>query len=300
MPSQALPEGGASSSAGSKLYINLRKQVKYLLIGGAGVWYWQTYSHWSDCWNGGGWPGTLALLAAVQLTATVLIFSYLMLVSASGNAPDYQRWQTDALLKNIIPLLTLCLVGGYLSLALSISPAVAPAPPSDALSSRLLDAANSLGANLSTARAGAQLLLSDLTRTLGLKSSSIPAPSTSSSIASKLSTFRFRGSAFSSSDSGTDLDVSSLLKALRVPDGEALAARLGVDPTLSKTLLSNLDRAQRRAQRWKVENIRTIGWVGAFAGSASVYFLALGAVGFVGAFAGPAKRLGRRGKDRQA
>lgn len=31
---------------------------------------------------------TLALLAAIQLAATVLIFSYLMLVTASGNAPD--------------------------------------------------------------------------------------------------------------------------------------------------------------------------------------------------------------------
>lgn len=47
--SQAADEGPRSP------YVNLRKQTKYVLIGGSGVWYWQVYLHLKDAVYGPLW-----------------------------------------------------------------------------------------------------------------------------------------------------------------------------------------------------------------------------------------------------
>lgn len=132
-------------------------------------------------------------------------------------------------------------------------------PPSPALSQRLLEAANAAGGNLQKASSGVQLLLSDAARSIGLNSGS-------------------------SSSIGSDSDVSSLLRALRLPDGEALAGRLGVSKDHTKVLLSTLERYQSRAQAWKENNVSVLGWTGAVLGSASAYALMFGIVGLAGLF----------------
>lgn len=134
-------------------------------------------------------------------------------------------------------------------------------PPSPALSQRLLEAAHAAGGNLQKASSGIQLLLSDAARSIGLNSGSS-----------------------SSSSFGSDLDVSSLLRALRLPDGEALAGRLGVSKDHTKDLLSTLERYQSRAQAWKENNVSVLGWTGAVLGSASAYAFMFGIVGLAGLF----------------
>jgi hypothetical protein len=133
-----------------------------------------------------------------------------------------------------------------------------PSPPSPALSQRLLEAANAAGGNLQKASSSVQVLLSDAARSIGL------------------------GSGSSTSSFGSDLDVSSLLKALRLPDREALAARLGVSRYDTKTFVSTLDKYQNRAQAWKENNVSVLGWTGAVLGSASAYAFMFGVVGLIG------------------
>jgi hypothetical protein len=122
----------------------------------------------------------------------------------------------------------------------------------------LLEAANAAGGNLQKAASGIQSLLSDAARSLGIGSST---------------------SSFSS-----DLDVSSLLRALRLPDGEALAGKLGVSKDHTKELVSTLERYQHRAQAWKEGNVSVLGWTGALIGSTSAFTLMFGIVGLFGLF----------------
>jgi len=114
---------------------------------------------------------------------------------------------------------------------------------------------------LQKASSGIQLLLSDAARSLGLNSGSS-----------------------STSSFGSELDVSSLLRALRLPDGEALAGRLGVSKEHTKDLLATLERYQNRAQAWKEGNVSVLGWTGALIGSTSAFTLMFGIVGLFGLF----------------
>lgn len=83
--------------------------------------------------------------------------------------------------------------------------------------------------------------------------------------------------------SSADLvDVSSLLRTLRLPDGEALAGRLGVSKDQTKVLMTTLDQYQRRAQAWKENNVSVLGWTGAACGAGSAFALLFGLVGLVG------------------
>jgi hypothetical protein len=144
-----------------------------------------------------------------------------------------------------------------------------PLPPSAAISQRLLEAANAAGGNLQKASSGVQTLLSDAARRIGINSAS---SSTSNSI-------------FAS-----NMDVSSILKTLHLPDGEALARSLGVKRDHTNELLSTLERYQSRAQAWKEGNVSVLGWTGAVIGSTSAFTLMFGIVGLFGLFT-PKKQL---------
>lgn len=175
-----------------------------------------------------------------------------MILPARGVQVDYLRWQKDSHLQTLIPIMTAFIVAGYVTMVITLSPLCAPSPPSAALSQRLLEAAKATGGNLQKASTGIQSILSDAARSIGLGSS------------------------------GTDLDTSSLLKAFRLPDGEALAARLGVGKDHTKDFISTLERYQIRAQAWKENNVSVLGWTGALLGSASAYTLMFGIVGLFG------------------
>lgn len=194
----------------------------------------------------------LALVSIALYFSTVAIFGYLMILPARGVQVDYFRWQKDSHLQALIPLMTAFIVAGYVTMVITLSPLCAPSPPSPALSQRLLEAAKAAGGNLQKASSGIQLLLSDAARSMGIGSSN------------------------------TDLDTSSLLKAFRLPDGEALAGRLGVSKDHAKVLISTLERYQTRAQAWKENNVSVLGWTGALLGSASAYTFMFGIVGLFG------------------
>lgn len=134
-----------------------------------------------------------------------------------------------------------------------------PLPPSPALSQRLLESANVAGGNLQKAKSGAQLLLADAARSLGLGGQQTASTS-------------------------FDVDLSSLMRALRLPDGDALAGRLGVSKDHSSVLMQTLDQYQRRAQAWKENNVSVLGWTGATFGSASAFVLLFGVAGLLGLF----------------
>ncbi|UZJ57099.1 hypothetical protein CBS101457_006419 [Exobasidium rhododendri] len=191
------------------------------------------------------------------------MFAYLMILPARGVRVNYLRWQKDEHLQRVIPLLTVSIVTGFVAMVIALSPACAPSPPSTALSQRLLEAANAAGGNLQKAKSGVQVLLSDAARSLGLNSG---------------------GGSSNLPNFGSDLDVSSLLRALRLPDGEALAGKLGVSKEHTKDLLATLERYQNRAQAWKEGNVSVLGWTGALIGSASAFTLMFGIVGLFGLF----------------
>ncbi|PWN32228.1 uncharacterized protein FA14DRAFT_126588, partial [Meira miltonrushii] len=145
-------------------YVNLRKQAKYVLIGGFGVWYWQVHLHIQDALQGSQYTRSVALLSIALYVSTILIFAYVILLPARGQQVDYLQWQKDSNLKTAIPALTVCIVAGYVALFFALSPIVAPLPPSPAFSQRLLEAADQAGGNLQKATAGVQLMLSDAAR----------------------------------------------------------------------------------------------------------------------------------------
>jgi hypothetical protein len=247
-------------------YVNLRKQLKYLAIGGLGTWYWQVPLHITDALNGSRSTTAVATLAIVLYAATAVLFAHIILLPARGHQVDYLRWQRDSALKRAIPALTVSIVFGYLALFFALSPLCAPRPPSAALSHRLLEAAHAAGGNLQKATSGAQLLLSDAARSLGFGGSGSKSATVSSSATS------------------LDVDLSSLMRTLRIPNGEALASRLGVSKEHTNVLMQTLDQYQRRAQAWKENNISVLGWTGATCGSGSAFMLMLGVAGLLGLF----------------
>lgn len=254
----------ASEEGPTSPYVNLRKQAKYVLIGGFGVWYWQVHLHIQDALQGSQYTRSIALVSIALYVSTIVIFAYVILLPARGQQVDYLQWQKDSNLKTAIPALTVCIVAGYLALFFALSPIVAPLPPSPAFSQRLLEAADQAGGNLQKATAGVQLMLSDAARSFGLN----------------------KGASSKVQKGGLNLDVdlSSLMKALRLPDGDALAGRLGVSKEHTTLLMQTLEKYQRRAQAWKENNVSVLGWTGATFGSASAFVFLFGVAGLLGLF----------------
>ena len=80
------------------------------------------------------------------------------------------------------------------------------------------------------------------------------------------------------------MDLTSLMKTLRLPDGDALAGRLGVSKEHTAILMQTLETYQKRAQAWKENNVSVLGWTGATFGSASAFVLLFGVAGLLGLF----------------
>lgn len=143
-----------------------------------------------------------------------------------------------------------------------------PPPPSQSLTARLSEAANSAGSNLSSAYGGVQLVASEAVRALGISSSS----STSSASIS------------STTPSLASLNTEKFLKVLRLQDVESLANRMGVSSDRSREFSKALDFTQARALEWSRNNVRVMGWTGALFGSSASYILVFGGIGLLGLF----------------
>ncbi len=87
----------------------------------------------------------LALLSVILLAGTVVIFTYVILLPARGHNMNYIDWRGDKHLSTAIPLLTACIIFGWLALLVTLSPIGAPAPPALGIRQRLEQAAASTG-----------------------------------------------------------------------------------------------------------------------------------------------------------
>lgn len=132
---------------GPKSLVNLRKQLKYLIIGGVLTSYFQVYSHLADALSLGvsSSSAKLALLSVVLLVATVVLFGYVILLPARGQTVNYIEWRSDSRLSTSIPLLTASIILGWITLLVTLSPVGAPAPPSRSIRERLQQAAKFTG-----------------------------------------------------------------------------------------------------------------------------------------------------------
>ncbi|SJX63664.1 uncharacterized protein SRS1_14414 [Sporisorium reilianum f. sp. reilianum] len=148
-----------------KSLINLGKQLKYLSIGLALTLYFQVPQHLTDALSLGigASSAKLALVSVVLLVATVAMFTYVILLPARGYAVNYVDWRKDAHLARAIPVLTACIIVGWTTLLVTLSPVGAPAPPPASIRTRLSHAAAYTGLHSLQAKINAipQSLLRD-------------------------------------------------------------------------------------------------------------------------------------------
>ncbi|EPQ30105.1 uncharacterized protein PFL1_02222 [Pseudozyma flocculosa PF-1] len=273
----------------AKSLVNLRKQLKYIVIGSVLTWYFQVPAHLTDALSLGirtNWEARIAVIALSLLAATLLIFAHVILLPARGHAPDYLRWKEDVHLRSAIPALTLCIIAGFLSLLLTLSPLGAPAPPGSSLSTRLTQAATTAGSNLNSASRGVQQLASEAVKSLGLTSASNPSGSP-----------KLLDSLFSRSPSSAS--SQSLLDTLHLDSLESLANRLGVSAGRADELSKAFAQLSSRAEDWAQGNVRAIGWTGALLASTGVYLLLFGGVGLLGFLAPDRAALAAGSKKKQ-
>ncbi|PWN49933.1 hypothetical protein IE53DRAFT_387820 [Violaceomyces palustris] len=282
----ASSDSSSPSTHSKRSLVNIRKQLKYILIGGSAAWYFQIFAHLSDALSLGlksSWNARIALMATSLLVTTIAIFAHVITLPSRGYQPDYLRWHSDPHLKSTIPALTICIISGFFTLLITLSPLGAPPPPPVSLAQRLTIAARHTGSSLGSASRGVQQLASEVARALGIR------PSTS------VATSTFDNPLFSKSAQVTSGDTKTLLELLRLDSFESLASKLGVSGSRSHELQAVLDSLQRRAEDWARGNVRTIGWTGALLGSAGTYLLIFGTVGLLGALA-PASSASSSGK----
>ncbi|KAN0060810.1 hypothetical protein ACQY0O_007469 [Thecaphora frezii] len=257
----------------AKSLVNLRKQLKFILIGSVLTWYFQVPAHLRDALSLGlqsNWEARIAVLALSLLGSTFLIFAHVILLPARGHVPDYIRWKDDSYLRSAIPALTFCIISGFLSLLLTLSPLGAPAPPAISLSTRLTQAATTAGSNLNSASRGVQQLASEAAKSIGLASSSGASASS-----------KYLDTLFSRSPNAA-ASSQWLLDTLHLDSLESLASRLGVSSNRADELSNAFTQLSSRAEEWAQGNVKAIGWTGALLASAGVYLLLFGFVGLLG------------------
>ncbi|KAL9940855.1 hypothetical protein V8E36_000343 [Tilletia maclaganii] len=290
----------ARSRPSSSLLAKVWKQTKYCLWGTLGVWYLDipTHLHAVYALSSSLWPPYLVVLALVLLSATVGIFAYLILLPFRGIAPSYTRWSNDPILRTLVPVLTLAIVGGFLSLTLALSPLCAPPRNLNTLAEGLSQAAaaavktaSQTGAGLSSeSRSIFSKLSLELSRTFRHSAAAINphTPSTAEVVSSKL-----KDASTSAQLAGLDAS-SALLRTWRSistpPSVEALGVRLGLSPSRAAEVQSALSTYSSTVDAWLrsggggsgVGGGPSLGWIGAGLGSAATYVLVFGLMGLAG------------------
>ncbi|KAK0540219.1 hypothetical protein OC842_000612 [Tilletia horrida] len=288
-------------SLGAKLW----KQTKYCLWGALGTYYLDVPAHLLTVYTYSSfWSSHLVLLSLVFLATTVAIFAYLILLPFRGIAPSYARWSTDPILRTLVPVLTLAIVGGFLSLTLALSPLSAPPRNLSTLAEELTQAAAAAaksaaaaGADLSSeSRSVFQRLSGELSRALR---QSAPAASPSTVAGTVAETLKDTGAAATRPLSA--IDLSAILRTWRSLSSQdsidALAARLGIPPARAAEVQQVLGSYTRTVDAWirggsaasysvgggaggKV--LGSLGWLGAGLGSTATYLLVFGFMGLIG------------------
>ncbi|KAE8230430.1 hypothetical protein CF326_g4571 [Tilletia indica] len=265
------------------------KQTKYCLWGALGTYYLDVPTHLLTVYTHSGiWPSNLVILSLGLLSLTVGIFAYLILLPFRGIAPSYTRWSHDPTLKTLVPVLTLAIVGGFLSLVLALSPMCAPSRTLSATIAETISQAASVGAQkASTASADSASLFSkfslDLTR--ALRHASPTSPSSAAEAASNLAKDA------STSAQLAALDLGAWLR--HPPTIETIAVQLGVSPSRASEVQAVLSKYSHTLDFWlrgsSVSLLgngegggRQLGWIGAGLGGTATYLLVFGLMGLVG------------------
>ncbi|KAJ1579309.1 hypothetical protein NDA11_003131 [Ustilago hordei] len=243
-----------------KSLINLGKQLKYLSIGFVLTCYFQVLPHLSDALSLGVWStlsAKLALLSILLLLGTVVFFTYIILLPARGHNINYLDWRGDHHLGTAIPLLTACIIFGWTTLLLTLSPIGAPAPPPTTIRQRLAQAASFTG-------------LDSLESRIQSLPNSYLSPTTTTTT-SKLSNVL-----------GKSNDWDKIASYLSLPN--------------KSPLRDYFVQLSQREDDWAAKNIKVIGWIGALLGSIGAYFFVFGAVGLIG-FLAPDRSKEKRNKQ---
>lgn len=238
-----------------KSLVNLGKQLKYLSIGLVLASYFQVYQHLTDALSLGvtaSFPAKLALLSALLLVGTVVMFTHVILLPARGHAINYVDWRGDARLSSAIPILTACIIFGWTTLLITLSPIGAPAPPAASIRQRLSQAAAFTGWD-----------------SLQSKINAIPASYFTATTPSSSGNWGKITSAFTPSSAADK-------------NWDRIASYLSLPSSTSANLQSYFLQLSSRADEWAARNIKVIGWTGAILGSIGTYLFVFGAVGLVG------------------
>ncbi|CAO1622983.1 unnamed protein product [Sympodiomycopsis kandeliae] len=109
----------------NRLFVNLRKQAKFILLGLALCYWFDTLARIEVALAlNKGWARSLAIVSLTLLVLSVTLFAILMLLPLRGRSLDYQSWQSDTHLRHLIPWLTFTLSSGFLSLLFTLSPLI--------------------------------------------------------------------------------------------------------------------------------------------------------------------------------
>ncbi|CAD6910478.1 unnamed protein product [Tilletia controversa] len=273
----------------ASLLSKLWKQTKYCLWGALGTYYLDVPTHLQTVYaHSGLWPSHLVLLALTFLALTIGIFAYLILLPFRGVAPSYTRWSHDPILRTLVPVLTLAIVGGFLSLVLALSPLCAPPRTiSSTLAETLSQAASAGAKQASAASADTSSLFSkfSLEFTRALRHASPSSPS---------------GAAETLSSAAKDASTSAQLAALDVgnwlrhrPSVETIARQLGISPARAAEVQAVLAKYSGTVDVWLRGGSnsllgsgpaggRQLGWIGAGLGGTATYLLVFGFMGLIG------------------
>ncbi|KAG8983989.1 hypothetical protein FRB94_009707 [Tulasnella sp. JGI-2019a] len=99
------------------------KQLKYIIGGGILAYYLDIKHELAFLLHTPGWPSMAAQACIGLISATVLIFLYLLVVLPrfKGVQPDYQNWRTSSDLSLLVPLLTTSITSGWVLLLISLA-----------------------------------------------------------------------------------------------------------------------------------------------------------------------------------
>ncbi|KIO34721.1 hypothetical protein M407DRAFT_240538 [Tulasnella calospora MUT 4182] len=119
------PSTASSSSAtdSPSLASKALNQAKYVVTGGALVYYLSIGEEFTDILHTSGLPSIIALASLAATLVTISIFFYLLvyLPRFKGINPDYHNWRLSRDLSSVVPILTGTIVSGWSLLAISLA-----------------------------------------------------------------------------------------------------------------------------------------------------------------------------------
>lgn len=120
-PSTASSSSSATDSP--SLASKALNQAKYVVTGGALVYYFGVGKEFTDVLHTSGLPSVIALASLAATLATISIFLYLLVYLPRFKRinPDYHNWRMSKDLSRVVPILTGTILSGWSLLAISLA-----------------------------------------------------------------------------------------------------------------------------------------------------------------------------------